>query len=317
MALAPYLLKWLPKSKVTPSETIRVTLIQPAPPPPPPPPPEPPLPEPQQKMFVDSAELIPTETPKPTPFEGEKTTRAASAEPAIGDPNLPSQTGERLPALTLRESPQSPETQSEPAPPTPEPAKEPDQPKPAPKEKEAVAKAAPKPTEPLPLRTMADLQVRKDEAEEEAPKPEKEKKKEEQTAETAQPRAPPTSFSAQRRRTQIDGGGAPGSDSSVEVQESDLGKYKARLYRAIGSRWYIYVQNDNGLLRVGTVRIRFFVRSDGTISQLEIVQGRDAGALMAVSRRSIMEVNGQLPFPEAVRKQVGDGFYDEVTFTIY
>lgn len=325
LATVPSLLDWLPKPKPKPSETVRVTLLErPSETKPPPPPPEdPPAPPPPPMQFVDTTDLTPADQARPdTPFESDQTTRATSAQPAVGDPNLPSQEGIDLPGLTLRDNPQSPEIKSEPTPPTPE-VKEKketaDKPEPKPPEIKEVAEAKPKPAEPLPRGPSSDIRVRPDEPDPgEQDKKEEEKKKSEPVRDPFQATPPPPStFMAQRRRSAISGGAAQGADSSVEARESELGKYKARLYRGIGSRWYVSVQNDTGLISIGTVRIRFYIRYDGTISEVQIVQGRNEGKLTAVSRLAILEMNGQLPFPEAVRKQVGDGFYEEVTFTVY
>ena len=329
LATLPHFLDWLPKPKPKPSDTVRVTLLQrPAEPLPPhePLPEKPPPTPPEQMRFVDTTDLAPADQARPdTPFESDQTTRAASARPAQGDPNLPSQEGIDLPGLTLRETPQSPESKSEPAPPTQETKQKAektetaDKPQPKPAEKKEVAEAKPKPAEQLPLRPLADVQVRPhvdDPGDQE--KKEEENKKAEPVRDPFQAAPPPPStFMAQRRRSAVAGGAAQGADSSVEARESELGKYKARLYRGIGSRWYVSVQNDTGLISIGTVRIRFYIRHDGTISDVQIVQGRNEGKLTAVSRLAILEMNGQLPFPEAVRKQVGDGFYEEVTFTVY
>ena len=66
------------------------------------------------------------------------------------------------------------------------------------------------------------------------------------------------------------------------------------------------------------MRLRFYVRHDGVILPPEVVDGGQHSALLAVSRRSVMEVSGQLePFSDSMRQQLGDGYYEEVSFSIY
>jgi outer membrane biosynthesis protein TonB len=100
-------------------------------------------------------------------------------------------------------------------------------------------------------------------------------------------------------------------------QETELGRYKAKLYRAIGSRWYLYVQKQISLLSVGSVRIRFYVRANGVIDNLQILDGDPRSVLTNISRRSILEVGAMEPFPDQMKEQLGDGYYEEITFSIY
>jgi hypothetical protein len=50
-----------------------------------------------------------------------------------------------------------------------------------------------------------------------------------------------------------------------------LGAYQKRLYDSIGLRWYWNVKANEGRLAVGTVRIQFAIRGDGTIWNLRVV----------------------------------------------
>ncbi|MEI6305738.1 MAG: hypothetical protein WCP33_02850 [Deltaproteobacteria bacterium] len=107
------------------------------------------------------------------------------------------------------------------------------------------------------------------------------------------------------------------ADSQVETDETPVARYKAKVYRAIGSRWYIYVNRDSGLVGTGIVRIKFFIRSDGTITEMQILEGQQLSGLLAISRRSIGEVSGQLePFPQSMKDKLGNGYWENVSFTI-
>jgi len=323
------------------AKTVKVTLV---PPKPTQPPLQPSKPIPQESMFVDT----PTgetakETDPNTPLESDRATNASSQNAGTGSTFLPNQTGVKVPGLNLVNTPRSIDNQGEQSPtpspqkpdPTvakaePQPPKPEEQPKPEPKEKPdpklpvdpKEPKQAPqvKPFDTLPIRPEADIQVTKAQPEETKKPDPNPTPKTQQPPQNASPRSPPTptQFSALKQQNTINGGAPMGPTSSVEAKDTDLGRYKAKLFRGIGSRWYLYVQQDNGLLGVGNVKIRFYVRSDGVITNLEIVQGKQNAQLAAISRRSIMEISGQLePFSDSLKLQLGDGYMEEVTFSIY
>jgi outer membrane biosynthesis protein TonB len=112
--------------------------------------------------------------------------------------------------------------------------------------------------------------------------------------------------------------GQPG-DNSPAARASELGRYKARVYRAVGSRWYAKVGNQLQVLGVGTVHITYTIHSDGS---LEITADPDAGnpALMLLHSISVNSMTEAAPFPpfsDAMRKEVGDSFTDDFSFSIY
>ncbi len=283
-----------------------------------PPPPAPALLEavPQQKQFVDTSESIPTSNPLPTPFEGETSTMASSKQAGQGNAALPNQTGVDIRGMTLRNQEYSPETEAKPAPQSP--AKEQVQPKeqstPAEQTKQATSREL---SQNIPLRSSGMISTA------DKPKNPVDKKTQEATAltqsTTATQAIAPAVFSAQKRTTTIDGGAAIGDTSSLGAQESEMGRYKAKLYRAIGSRWYIYVRQDSAQVSIGIVKIRFKVSSNGDITDLQVVEGGAQAALLNISRRSILDLKTEfnVPFPASMQQEIGDFYWEEVTFTIY
>jgi outer membrane biosynthesis protein TonB len=112
--------------------------------------------------------------------------------------------------------------------------------------------------------------------------------------------------------------GQPG-DNSPAARATELGRYKARVYSAVGSRWYAKVSNQLQLLGVGTVHVTYTIHSDGS---LEITVDPDAGnpALMLLHSISINSMTEAAPFPpfsDAMKKEVGDSFTDDFSFSIY
>lgn len=314
-------------------KSVRVTLVQP-PKPAPPPALQPSKPVPKPTQFVETSDLTKTNQPDPnTPLESDANTKASSKQAGQGETFLPNQQGVVSPALNVHTSVASIDNQGNPQPPSPkpdekvtkeepqqktEPKKEPDPKTPAdPKDQPQTPKV--KPVDPIPLRPDAIVQVAKVEPPADPPKPAPEAPpKTQQPAQDNTPRSPPTVFSSDRKQSAIAGGAAAGSDASLASRETELGRYKAKLFRGIGSRWYLYVQQDNGLLGVGKVKIKFYVRADGVITNLEILEGKQNAQLAAISRRSIMEISGQLePFSDSLKVQLGEGYFEEVTFSIY
>ncbi|WP_246189515.1 hypothetical protein [Methylacidimicrobium cyclopophantes] len=106
--------------------------------------------------------------------------------------------------------------------------------------------------------------------------------------------------------------------ASPASRETELGRYKARMYRAIGSRWYLEVEQNMALLALGAVQVRFYVQSDGTIRNLQIVseEGRTE-VLRTISSDSVRLSAPFEPFSEGMKTQLGGGFWEEITFTIY
>jgi outer membrane biosynthesis protein TonB len=270
------------------------------------------LPAPQkgESKVIDTDQSIPTDTPvENTPFEGDRNTLASSPAPGRGNPNLPNLKGKNIPGQDLYNQRYSPNSTPQP----PAPPSKPQQQKPA---KQKAAKPAEKNGDvkmgqrDVTIRQTGQLTAGDRDSSQSAA----------QAAAAQQPSepSPATSFATSRIAGSMEGGAPSNGAPSIAVKETEEGRYKVKMYRAIGSRWYQYVHMDTGLLNIGTVKIKFYVRSDGTITDLQISSGQDNTALVAVSRRSILEVSGQLePFPPGMKEKLGDGFWDDVNFSIY
>lgn len=274
-----------------------------------------PTPKPSgESKIVDTAESIPTNTPvDTTPFEGDRNTLASSPAPGQGNPNLPNNKGKNIPGQDLYNQRYSPNSAPRPpAPPVKQQQQKPNQQKP---EKE---KPAEKPDQvkmgqrDVTIRQSGQLTAG-DQDSSSSPPPD-----DAMAPQQPSEPAPAASFSSSRIASSMDGGAPDNGAPSIAVKETEEGRYKVKMYRAIGSRWYQYVHMDTGLLNIGTVKIKFYVHSNGTITDLQVTIGQDNSALLAISRRSIMEVSGQLePFSPGMKEKLGDGFWDDVNFSIY
>ncbi len=108
-------------------------------------------------------------------------------------------------------------------------------------------------------------------------------------------------------------------NNSPAAMATDLGRYKAKVYRAVGARWYQKVNDQIGVLGVGTVHITYTIYSDG---RLEIRADPDSAnpALMllhSISLNSMTEAAPFDPFSDKLKKEVGDSYTDDFSFSIY
>jgi hypothetical protein len=121
-------------------------------------------------------------------------------------------------------------------------------------------------------------------------------------------------------RTEADSHGAVGvhGDNSPEAMETELGKYKAKVYRAISSRWHPKVDAAVSLLPVGMVHIQFTIYKDGRV-ETKVLEGDNASLqlLLSISQSSIIDSAPFDPFTESMVRDVGDSYTDDCTFSIY
>jgi outer membrane biosynthesis protein TonB len=122
----------------------------------------------------------------------------------------------------------------------------------------------------------------------------------------------------QYRREMVGGKTAEVGPASPEATESELGRYKAKMYRAIASAWYWLVDQNISLLALGSVRIKFYVAADGSVRDVSVIlESGETAVLRSISLQSIRKAFPMEPFSESLRTQVGDGFWEECGFTIY
>ncbi|WP_157895380.1 hypothetical protein [Verrucomicrobium sp. GAS474] len=117
-------------------------------------------------------------------------------------------------------------------------------------------------------------------------------------------------------RSQIKGG-APKEIVNDGVDASESDKYESKLYKTIGTYWYINVEKNMPLIGVGEVRFKFYVRANGMIDQITTISSSgQADVLKAVSLRAIREGLPLEPFSDNMKKERGDGYWEEIVFAI-
>jgi outer membrane biosynthesis protein TonB len=131
----------------------------------------------------------------------------------------------------------------------------------------------------------------------------------------AQPVAP--SPSQLQQATSIHGALGQSGDNSPAAMATELGKYKQYVYSVVGSYWYPSVDKAFGTIGVGVVHIQFTIHSDGTLSDVAILDGDNLEILKNISTQALRAPAPFKPFSDAMIKQVGDSYTDDFTFSVY
>jgi hypothetical protein len=126
---------------------------------------------------------------------------------------------------------------------------------------------------------------------------------------------PPDIF---RDRNAVSGGAQMGQDATFASMGTAIGRYKHKLYLGIGSRWNLKVQQSIHQIGVNRVVIKFFVNPDGSISQLDVVQGDAKTILGQISADAINQSSNLIgPFPDVLSSRYPKGFPWQLAFRIY
>ena len=109
-------------------------------------------------------------------------------------------------------------------------------------------------------------------------------------------------------------------DNSPAAMASELGKYKQYVYEVVGSYWYPAVDQGFGTIGVGAVHIQFTIHKDGTLSDVEVLDGdTDAGRMILrnISLNALRSPAPFKPFSPGMIKEVGDSYTDDFSFSVY
>ena len=85
----------------------------------------------------------------------------------------------------------------------------------------------------------------------------------------------------------------------------------------VGSYWYPDINQHFGLIPVGAVHIQFTIHSDGTLSDVTILEGDNQDMLKTISQQALVKPAPFKPFSDAMIKEVGDSYTDDFTFSVY
>ena len=275
------------------------------------------VPPPMATQFADVSGLKETDKLDPrAALQSEHNTAASSKVVNGTDPTLGGQEGKNNDSLNMQNSqfapnPASPPpsarlspsaTKPDPAPPLPK--TEPLIPTPGPGE------AIQKPAQETPPDTTPDQNQSQDST------PPSQAQAASDASDSSSAMAPPPDIF--RDRSAVSGGAQMGQDASFASMGTALGRYQHKLYLGIGSRWNLKVQQTMAQIGVNRVVIRFFVNPDGSISQLDVVQGDPNSILGQISGDAINQSSNLIgPFPDALLKEMPKGFPWQLAFRIY
>ncbi len=319
--------RFMPPPKLKNSQQLSTTTLSLEPPPPPP---RPQPSTPPKHIFVPT-EAQPDAPHKQTLIESANDNRVQSESTAARDPNsvMPDITS-KVPHANLHDSPNSPSKQ----PPHPAQNASKSQPQKTQPSQTTSQQAVPNPqkgTNPAPPQPNAQptkTQPAKTAATKTAPPQQYDPNGlPVLPAINAPPLAPPNPHqddstpAVSNPEMAQDSHGALGTHgaNSPEAMATELGKYKQRVYAAIGSYWYPEVDQHFQVLPVGVVHIQFTIHQDGTVSDVKILEG-DSGEmqiLRTISQNAIVKEAPYPPFTPGMIQQVGESYTDDVSFSIY
>ncbi len=274
-------------------------------------------------QFADASGLKETDKVDPrTALQSDRNTAASSKVVNGTDPTLGGQEGKNNDSLTMQNSQFSPNPASPPpsARLSPSAAKPPAQAKPDPapplpktellKPTPGPGEAIQKPAQETPPDTTPDQNQSQDST------PPSQAQAASEASDSSSAMAPPPDIF--RDRSAVSGGAQMGQDASFASMGTALGRYQHKLYLGIGSRWNLKVQQTMAQIGVNRVVIRFFVNPDGSISQLDVVQGDPNSILGQISGDAINQSSNLIgPFPDALLKEMPKGFPWQLAFRIY
>ena len=255
------------------------------------------------------------------------TARRSQASSPHPDSPLPTMTGVNHEGLVYNDTPASPQIDSRPMTPSPATPPQPRQPNTPPPQatttqppSPAKPQAVQPPTPPIPVVPggVPLFPAPQPKPTPQPPSPQNPSPAQTPT-EASQAAPPPSTVSIAQQRSAISGGGTPEiGEPSPEAKETEMGKYKGKIYRMIGSRWYQYVETNMTTLAIGQVQVKFFVRANGVIDQ--VTMASSSGRIDILQGISLKAVSGSYGdvFSDNLKQQLGsEGYWDEITFTIY
>lgn len=252
-------------------------------------------------QFIRTEGMEPaTEPPKNAPFESDRDTLAASESAPTGTQDLPSAEGVESPTMEFQNREYTAGKEAQAATP-PSPAQE--------AKPEEARKPQPAPTPVTTQLALLDM-----------PRPTPQSAAEQKPATPPSPSTPrPPSapgFQPQTRVTRIQGNISNRGRASVTSVGTPLGRYKKQVSDAIGSRWYYYVNDQIGLLNIGTVGVRFTVDAGGNVKNLRVLSNTSNESFASVSVNAIMQADIP-PIPEDVSKLLDNSRLEiDYSFTI-
>jgi len=301
-----------------------------------PPPPEVTLeipPAPPERPIVE-AHTVSDKPPNNAPFQSDQNTEAASELPSAGSAPVPTEEGVKQPGLELQTQrytpgekasasngnptqPAAPPSKS--SPPTPPQKQLQQKPAPIPASESSATPQSTPPIPPPPNNVkLLELPTQQTPGSS-VSQPTTAQHPPQQVSPPANPgtTGPKKGYEPETRETVLMGSISNRGRSSVAAVATPLGRYHKIIADAIGSRWYYYVNEQMGLLSIGTVSVRFDVTAAGRITELRVISSNGNQSLTDCSLRSIMDAKLP-PIPPDLAATLRNGSLEfDYSFTIY
>lgn len=123
-------------------------------------------------------------------------------------------------------------------------------------------------------------------------------------AETPKPKAPTDpAFSGFQRKTAVVGSISRTGRSSLDVEDSPLGRYQAAISRAVEQEWQRNCVRHRDFITPGFITVRFFVETSGKVRSVQFVGDMETGEVQkGFTLNSIRDA--EIPaMPTALRKE--------------
>jgi hypothetical protein len=236
------------------------------------------------------------EPPKNTRYYSDKNSRAANPD-SEKDSNQPKINGKQKNVPKMEDVPRLPNLQ-------PSPPEEKSEPSPA-------AEAQP-PASPM---NIGDLQLAKTENPS-TTEPNSQPHPRARTLKEAQAQQPTKELPGPK--LQQDGGTKRHAVwSSLDAKATPFGAYDRAIVEAVTQRWYDLLDSRQFAQdRSGRVILKFKLKFDGTITEMETLENTVGELLGYVCQEAIQDAAPFAPWPPDMRREIGEN-YREITFTFY
>ena len=242
---------------------------------------------PKNSAFIETDESKKAPEPKDKTFESNANSIGASEVAATGELPLPSQAGKDRPFMDLETHSYSRDMNG------------------AQIEQSAASQQNAKPaSQPAPLTAAEQFALLTQKS-----APETERSAEASRAQSA--------YRPYKERTRISGRITNRGVSSVDALGTPLGSYKDFVLKAIGSRWYVLVDQKNDLVNIGTTDVMFVVGRNGHVKDIKIIENTSNEALANVSIQSIQDAQLPAMSDDVVAALPPEGLRMEIPFTIF
>jgi outer membrane biosynthesis protein TonB len=110
---------------------------------------------------------------------------------------------------------------------------------------------------------------------------------------------PQSAYRRMKQRSHISGNITSRGISAVNALGTPLGRYQKIVADSIGSRWYVFVDQQRDLITIGTLRLRFDIDRSGKVKNLKITENSSNEAFANVCVQSVLEAHLP-PIPQDV-----------------